>query len=146
MQLKHSDTDKMFEISEKLVLECFELFKYNLTNPTMAEELVDVALQHVKTKFMEFVSRSSRHKRKLDDKFYVEPQEYAIGLKWKQNLDHQSAVVHHSLTQESFIYIPIVKQLDAIFSDSNFYRLYCEYNENVHNDNVYRNFSSGSIY
>lgn len=146
MQLNHIHMDKIFALSHRLVASCFDLFQAVLASPLSTEELLQAAISHMNVKFNQCASRYQRDKKRADDKFYVEPQEKAIGLKWKSVIDSKNETPHHVLQQDTFMYIPVIDQLRAFFTDGSFYKTYCDYNDKqlTYNDHVYRNYSSGS--
>lgn len=51
---------------------------------------------------------------------FVEPEEIAVGLKWKSDYDIQTDAVHHSLKQNTFHYISPFKLLQWLFKHSAF--------------------------
>lgn len=148
LQLKHKETDEIFALSENLVMVTFEVFRNILKKQSTVDETLDEAFINMKNRFRECSTRGKRHKKKTCDPFYVQPDEKAIGVKWKATIHQQTELVHHTLIQEKFIYVSIVEQLNALFRDARFTEMYLKYNveQRNMNDDVIRNYSSGSNY
>lgn len=80
--------------------------------------------------------------------FYVEPEELAIGLKWKKpKINTDTNIPNHKLSRSTFQYVSIHKTLKAIFSDESFQNYYIKYNteeKHVCANGIYRDFCCGS--
>lgn len=75
------------------------------------------------------------------------PKEIPIGLKWRSKKEAGNDIVDHKLIQTSFQYVSITDSLTALFKNSEFKKMYFQYNErekHVCTDSIYRDFCCGS--
>lgn len=95
------------------------------------------------------VSTLRKLKKQIESKpLFVEPEETAVGLKWKKpKVNKQTNIPDHKLVQATFQYVPILKTLNALFSDEVFRSYYIKYNQDEKHkckEGVYRDFCCGS--
>lgn len=141
MHLKHKDMNTIYELSEKLVNECFKIISKHEVN---TEENVKEAHIFITKAFSNSASRYRRQKKELETKQYTESKEKAVGLKWKAGIDKQSGIARHYLVQEKFTYVSILEQLQALFADEIYFKMYFEHNAKQRIPGTYSDYSSGS--
>lgn len=69
-----------------------------------------------------------RNKLLKESENYVEPAEKAIALKWNTELNPDTNLPDHTITQATFHYVQIIKTLECLFSQANFKREYFGFN------------------
>lgn len=93
------------------------------------------------TKLKKFVRKSP---------LFVEPIEKSIGLKWiNPQVDPNTKLPDHALTQSTFQYAPILKTLQSLFENEEFKNRYVKYNKHEKHkcvNGVYKDVCCGSVY
>lgn len=127
-----------------------KLVKKNCTESSDSVENIKKGTNHILEKLKDI---ETIHKLKTNitkNPLYVEPIEKSIGLKWKYpKVDPETEIPDHGLIQSTFQYVPILKTLQALFSNKDFYETYVKYN--LHEKHkcvpgIYQGFCCGSIH
>lgn len=121
---------KMIKIIEKILNQtknvCLLLCGKNDHYSTNLETGNEFILNKLKE-----VNTLGKLKKRIESKpLFVEPEETAVGLKWKKpKINKQTNIPDHKLVQATFQYVPILKTLNALFSDEAFRDYYIKYNQ-----------------
>lgn len=139
MQLQQKQIDKVYLLCKELIENEHGLFN--------GDPSTNSAKNYIIKKLTEKQSKLRRRTvLKTDDQFVV-PKEIPIGLKWRSKKEAGNDIVDHKLIQASFQYVSITDSLTALFKNSDFKKMYFQYNErekHVCTDSIYRDFCCGS--
>lgn len=154
LNLPHKSADKIYELSEKLIKQ-IEITSLSLVGSRHKEsELVNKVKdsisesnQYMIRKFADNNTRFKRDHRREKNPLYVQPEEKAVGLKWRTKCRAETDLPDHKLVQPTFQHVPIAKTLRSLFQNEEFGRVYFDYNNNTKHecvDGVYKNYCCGS--
>lgn len=154
MSLPHKSADKIYELSEKLIKQ-IEITSISLASSRHHEsELVDRvkenisdASQYMLHKFADNNTKFKRDRHREKNPLYVQPEEKAVGLKWRTKCHPETDLPDHKLVQPTFQHVPIGKTLRSLFQNGEFSRMYFDYNNNNKHkcvEGVYKNYCCGS--
>lgn len=111
--------------------------------------MIDASSNHVSTKLQEHQTQYKRLKLLRRNPFYVEPESKVMGLKWKTQIGVGQRIPDHTIVQNTFEYVPIMKTLKVLFSNPQFHDQYFNYNQQVKHkceSNVYQDICCGRTY
>lgn len=144
MHLQQNHVDKVYVLCEKLLMKYSQLISSEDMNITNA-----AAKDHVIRKLKANQSTFKRRNNIRKSTLYVAPKAIPIGLKWKSDVQPGRDIVNHKLTQTKFQYVSMIQTLIAAFQDTEFAKMYFEYNEQSKHeceDNVHRDVCCGSSF
>lgn len=149
LDMKHSDKNKMFKLCKTIVEQLGHLSKEliqqeNGMSPTSA---IDATACLFISKLDNFSTRYKREKRVAKSRFYVPPEEKAVGTRIEMIFDKIMQVERPRLIQSTLQYISIVRQLEVFFSQKENSEMYFKFQaEHQCKDGVYDHFCCGSLY
>lgn len=147
LKVNQSQTNNIFRLATNLVHEtnvyCRKQITENSCDPL---ETLDASNRMISSELRKF---DSDHKRQISFKkqeSYVEPVEYEIGTHWETRRDKDSKIKMDSHVQSTFSYVPLLDIIKPLFKDTEFRKMYFEYNESKKHtceDGVYKDFCCG---
>lgn len=150
MSLTQSQTNEIIQMSQNLLHEnkniCVKLLELDSRNPI---KLLEDSYKYACNQIKEFNTTYKREKKIKNSPYYVEPEEKAIGFKWCLVKDTKTGKTSRKYVQSTFQYVPIIKQLESLFADPEFFQLYTQYNSVKKHEcapGIYRDFCCGSNY
>lgn len=153
MQLKHSDTDNIFDSCSALIKSYTDACIQSVNSAQSIENKKNICSillnvnEHAKNKLLHFCTRYRRDKELEQNKLYVEPVPKSIGSKWKTKRNHVTDLQDHSVVDSTLQYIPIAETLKKLFMDEQFKQLYFKFNDGKHEcvDGTSKGFCCGSV-
>lgn len=99
---------------------------------------------------LQLVGTSYGRKKELSKmRSYVEPEEKSIGFRWELITDKLTNESRRQKIQSTYYYVPIIKQLESLFSDSMFCRVYMNFNKNKNHtctEGIFKDGCCGNMY
>lgn len=108
---------------------------------------VDLFHHRLRPKLQAISSLYMRRKEIRNSPTYVQPEEKAIGFKWKLVVDEITNTNRRRFEQNTFEYVPILETIKTELSDPGFWQIYENHNLNkdhICQDGIYRNVCCGS--
>lgn len=154
MRLTKKNTDLIFTLFEQLISEnismCGRFFeKENEENAKSVSETLSMAKEYACKRISTIKTSYFRQKLLSKNKYYVAPEEIAMGLKWKTKIKSDSDLPDHKLVQSTFQFIPPSKTLVKLFLNADFKQAFIEYNKQKQRnscvDGVYDDYCCGNV-
>lgn len=126
--------------TNEIYMLCSELVNQTqIFNAGLLEEDPEADPMHVLSKSTEYIcdklheNQTAYHRKTKcnQNKFFVEPKELSLGVKWEMLRDKVTKISTPKQTQCKFQYISIVETLQALFKREDFRKTYWEYNSNL---------------
>lgn len=153
LELKESDYVKIIKLFKNLLIQnqdlCFDLCGKTCNTSIDYKKSCEPGTDYSVNKLDAISSIYKQRKKQQQNTMFVEPEEKAIGLKWKCTTDLESQIPSHSLVQSTFQYVPILKSLESLFSQQKFQKMYMDYNyydKHKCSEGVFHDFCCGSIH
>lgn len=136
----------------KLTIEMFievNSFRKDKIQDISANKICEEIHGHVVDQLRSMDSKYKREQAIKHSDTYVEPVELSSGFEFKMKKDKNTGAILRTPIQSTFQYVNPIKQLEALFSDSSFEKLYVDYNtsnDHVCEENVFERFCCGNVY
>lgn len=156
LDLKEKDYVKVMSLFKNLLKQnqnlCLNLCEKTCNASTeykKCRELISSGTEYAADKLTALDSIYKQRKEQQQNLYFVEPEEKAIGLKWKSTINPETEIPNHNLAQPTYQYVPILSSLNCLFSQSEFRDMYMNYNyrdKHKCSEGVFHDFCSGSIH
>lgn len=151
MNITQKNIDKIYALCENLINSSRDLYKSvgDFQCCEQNQKSISDASNYIVSKLKPQQKLSKRRKCVTSNEFYVPPRDVPIGLKWKSQTKPGNEIVNHKLVQATFQYVSIVETLKATFKNTDFKKMYIEYNENLKHtcvDSMFQDFCCGANY
>lgn len=146
--LSHEETNQVYKICMELIDKTQQLNEMFMKeeNGINSFEALKMSTAIIREELLQSATRYKRDKQFKGNKFYVAPEEKAIGLRWTSSKLPDSFVLVPRLVPSVFHEISLVKSIISLFERDDFRKEYLLYNEQqakLVSNNVYSSFSSG---
>lgn len=149
LAMKHSAKDKMFQLCSKIVKQISNLTKevVQQNNGFSALNVIDATTCLISSKIESFHTRYKREKRIAKNKFYVAPQERAVGTRIELLYDKIEQIERPHLIQSTLQIVSIISTLKSFFNRAENFEMYLKFQkEHRCEENVYKHFCCGQVY
>lgn len=125
--------DCIFKFSKELLKQSYEFScasikqVMNTTNDHISEVL-QVSQYEILNEIEKYDSTYKRNKLCKENRFYVKPEEKAIGTHWETKRDPKTQKKYPVHKQSILQYVPITETLKSLFRQDHFKKLYFDYN------------------
>lgn len=156
MGLPQKNTNKIFDLSEKLVKESASLYVGSIDPKIYDSELkkavfdsISTANERICNQIHEMSSQYKRNKQQSKNKIYVATEEKSIGNKWRSKYDSEKIIPAHDIVQPTFQFVSIIKTIQSLFLQPEFKKQYFDYNESQKHEcvpGVFKDYCCGSLF
>lgn len=149
MGLTNKNTNTIFDMCGELVNNYDQLCYKFEQEEHLSSNAERKALVHVSKQIDTVKSAYKRLRDFQNNPNFVEPIEFALGLKWKTKQSAANDIPDHKMISSTCHIVPVSKTLISLFSNETFRENYMEYNlKDKHKciDGIYEDFCCGSTY
>lgn len=151
--LTNKNIDKIIEMCGQLVVMQNKMFESTFQKngheiDIKSKDALEATTKYSCTKLKEVHSDYLRKKHFKSNKFYVEPEEKRICLKWAVKRIPEKDLHFDKFKQGTFQIVKISKTLKALFSHTEFKKLFFEYNATKHEcvNGIYKRYCCGTSF
>lgn len=144
IKLNEKQTNEVFKNSKELAHQCVSLS--NTLCQTEGNSMENT-LRFIDSQMDSVCSSYKRQQIVEANPLYVAPKEYAIGTRWEMVIDKASGKRFRQSVQSTFQYVSIIESIKSIFADSDFRKLYLDFNNNhTCQPGVYERFCCSAVW
>lgn len=147
--MKHSDKDKMFSLCAEIVKQVGLLSKEKILEENEMSPLtvVEATTSFFSSEIETFKTRYKREKQLKKNKFYVAPEEKAIGTRIELIYDKKEQIEKPTLIQSTFQKVSIISTLQAFFNNPENMEMYLNHQaEHRCKQNIFECFCCGQVF
>lgn len=140
--------DEYIKLTIEMLIE-LNNFRKDKLQDNSANKICEEIQSHAVEQLRSMDSKYKREQTIKSSATYVAPIELSSGFDFKMKKDKNTGVTVRTPFQSTFQYVNPIEQLEVLFSDPNFEKMYVDYNtsnDHVCKENVYERFCCGSVY
>lgn len=126
--MSEDDKNKIFDMITELTRAATDmsLAVMNGYNKISTKEALNVTHSFISGKISEINTKQRRNKKTAENRFYVKPEEMAIGCRWetKRIKKGNRKILIRQRVQSTFQYVSLLETLQALFRNAEFCDLY----------------------